>query len=69
MLINWNINKSESSNKKKERIKFSGKSVEGRKKFESELNDALTVSRALNNFDSDFYLENLTAVENNLISH
>jgi uncharacterized protein YaaR (DUF327 family) len=70
VLIKWSLNKTEnSSSKKKERIKFTGKSGNKNILFEEELNEALYVSKTSQNFDSDFYLENLDTLENNLIAN
>ncbi|MDH4262673.1 MAG: hypothetical protein OEV78_06500, partial [Spirochaetia bacterium] len=70
MLIKWNLNKTDNSSaKKKERIKYSGISASSSKIFEEELNEALYVSKISKNFDSEFYLENLEMLENNLIAN
>lgn len=70
MLIKWNLNKTDNTSaKKKDRIKFSGISADSHKIFEAELNEAMAVSKTSPDVDFEFYLENLEAVENKLISN
>lgn len=70
MLIKWNLNKTDNTaSKKKDRIKFSVSAGDRNKIFEEELNEAMFVSKTTQKFDSEFYLDNLETIENNLISN